>query len=386
MADDDLSAPLGQAKPRKGRRLPDPAPILAAIAGVVVMAGVVWTALIENPLGGEPIAVAAIERTSLQAAKAQQEKPVDGAPSAAASGAPKSSPADGAKEAAPPGGPMIIKVPQTKGGGAAHAADPTLIEDTKYGPIPKIAPDGRRPADVFAATSIAQAEDRRPKIAILIGGLGVSREQTAEALEKLPRTMTLAFTPYGEGLEGWAAKARHNGHEIMLEVPMEPFDYPNNDPGPQTLLIGLPAPANIERLNWAMSRMSGYFGLTSFMGAKFTTSEEALAPVLTETGRRGLVFLDNLTSPRGVIEKLGPETGAATARAELVIDANPESEAIDAALAKLEEQARREGAVIGVASALPITIGRLEQWAGQLTAKGIALVPVSAVVKRSNPS
>ena len=112
----------------------------------------------------------------------------------------------------------------------------------------------------------------------------------------------------------------------------------------------------------------------------------ASAWALTETGRRGLVFLDNLSSPRSVIEKLGSETGAATARAELVIVTNPEAEAIDAALAKLEEQARREGAAIGVASALPVTIGRLEHWAGQLTAKGIALVPVSAVVRRTNPS
>lgn len=389
MAEDDLSAPLGTAKPRTGRRLPDPAPIVAAIAGGVLMAGVVWAALIEDPLGGEPIAVATIERPRLQSAKTRQENRGDGAQSANnMSAAPDASPDAAAgtqAESTVPGGPMIIKVPQS-GGTAARGADPALVEESKYGPLPKIAADGRRPADVFAATSIAQAEDRRPKIAILLGGLGVSREQTADVLEKLPRTITLAFTPYGEGLEGWAAKARENGHEIMLQVPMEPFDYPNNDPGPQTLLTSLPSTANIERLNWAMSRMSGYFGLTSFMGAKFTTSEAALAPVLTETGRRGLVFLDNLTSPRGVIDKLGPETGAATARAELVIDANPEAGAIDAALAKLEEQARREGAVIGVASALPVTISRLEHWASQLTAKGIALVPVSAVVKRSNPS
>jgi polysaccharide deacetylase 2 family uncharacterized protein YibQ len=198
--------------------------------------------------------------------------------------------------------------------------------------------------------------------------------------------MSLGFTPYGDDLEAWAAKARENGHEIMLQVPMEPFDYPNNDPGPQTLLTTLPAAANLDRLTWVMSRMNGYFGLTSYMGAKFTASEEALAPVLTEAARRGLVFLDNGSSPRSLVSKLGPEAGATVARAELVIDATPSAEAIDAALVRLEDQARKDGAVIGVASALPVTIGRLEQWAGQLTSKGIALVPVSAVVKRSNPS
>src|SRR5690606_24763258 len=124
----------------------------------------------------------------------------------------------------------------------------------------------------------------------------------------------------------------------------------------------------------------------TFMGAKFTASEEALAPILTEAGRRGLVFLDNGSSARSLISRLGPETGTAVARAETVIDAVPTAQAIDAALAALENEARKQGAVIGVASALPLTIERIEEWAGQLTSKGIALVPVSAVVKRTNPS
>jgi polysaccharide deacetylase 2 family uncharacterized protein YibQ len=126
--------------------------------------------------------------------------------------------------------------------------------------------------------------------------------------------------------------------------------------------------------------------MTSFMGAKFTASKEALAPILTEAGRRGLVFLDTLASPRSTVMELGPETGATVAQAQIVIDATPTAEAIDAALASLEEQARKSGGAIGIASALPVTVERLEQWTGQLTSKGIALVPVSAVVKRSNPS
>lgn len=381
-ADDDLSAPLGTAR-RPQRRLPDPAPILAAVSAAVLALLVVWSALIENPLGGEPIAIAQIERShpapSSPAAANAPKRPA-AAVRAAVTDAP-AAPADAAAA-----GPVIIKVPQGGPSSLPPSADPSLVESSKYGLIPKIAPDGRRPAEMFAATSVADAEDKRPKVAIMIGGLGVSGEATGRVLERLPRSITLGFTPYGDDLKSWVARARENGHEVMLQVPMEPFDYPNNDPGPQTLLTSLPAAANLDRLAWVMSRASGYFGLTNYMGAKFTASEDALAPVLTEAARRGLVFLDNGASPRSLVGRLGPETGASVARAELVIDATPDPAAIDAALARLEEQARRDGMAIGVASALPVTVERIEEWAGHLTAKGIALVPVSAVVKRSNPS
>ena len=374
-------------KGRKPRRFPKLAPVLVALAGTVLLVGVLWAALIDDPLGGEPVAVAAIERSRPSSSKNQQ-KAEKSEPAVTIPDAPAAR--TGAAPAAPPSGPLIIKVPQNGGPGVpaslSRNLDPAFVDTSRHGPIPKIASDGRRPSDTFARTSVAEAEDKRPKIAILIGGLGIGHDATAKVFEKLPRTITLGFTPYGDDLESWVARARANGQEVMLQVPMEPFDYPNNDPGPQTLLTTLPVDANLDRLTWAMSRMSGYYGLTNYMGAKFTASEEALAPVLTEVARRGLVFLDTGSSPRSLISKLGPDAGALTARAELVIDATPSAEAIDAALIKLEDMARRQGGVIGVASALPVTLSRIEQWAGQLTAKGIALVPVSAVVKRSNPS
>ena len=81
---------------------------------------------------------------------------------------------------------------------------------------------------------------------------------------------------------------------------MEPFDYPDNDPGPQTLLTSLTPDQNIDRLHWLMSRFQGYVGIVSYMGARFTASEPALAPVLRETAKRGLIYVDDGASPRSV--------------------------------------------------------------------------------------
>ena len=112
--------------------------------------------------------------------------------------------------------------------------------------------------------------------------------------------MTFAFAPYGIDLERWVARARGEGHEVLLQVGMEPFDYPDNDPGPQTLLTSLTPEQNIDRLHWFLSRFQGYVGVTSLMGARFTATDQALAPVLREVGKRGLIYFDDGTSPRSV--------------------------------------------------------------------------------------
>src|SRR5690606_30237996 len=158
----------------------------------------------ENPLGGEPVAVVTIERARPGAAKTAHRTPAESGAPAPAGGAVSAGP-QGAAPAPAPSGPLLIQVPQD-GGPAIRTPtlDPALTETSKYGALPKIAPDGRRPAEMFASTSVAEAEDKRPKIAIMIGGLGVSREQTSRVLEKLPRMVTLGFTPYGDNLEGWA--------------------------------------------------------------------------------------------------------------------------------------------------------------------------------------
>ncbi|MDP1340887.1 divergent polysaccharide deacetylase family protein, partial [Klebsiella variicola] len=77
---------------------------------------------------------------------------------------------------------------------------------------------------------------------------------TAHAIETLPPEVTLSFAPYGPRLQEWIDKAREAGHEVLLELPMEPFGYPQNDPGPHTLLTGGNTAENISRLEWLMSR------------------------------------------------------------------------------------------------------------------------------------
>ena len=223
-------------------------------------------------------------------------------------------------------------------------------------------------------------------MAIVISGLGIGASAIDHVLGKLPPSVTLAFPPYADGLERVVGRARGDGHEVLLQVPMEPFDYPDNDPGPQTLLTSLDASQNIDRLHWAMSRFQGYVGLANFMGARFVASEQALAPVLRETAKRGLIYLDDGSAQRSFASQIAGANNLAFARADVVIDSVPTAADIERALGRLETMARERGVAVGVAGALPIAIERIAKWAKAVEGRGVLLVPISAVANRGRSS
>jgi len=279
----------------------------------------------------------------------------------------------------PPPGPAPSSSAALIAANGVIITDPALTEQTPDGPIPVIAPDGRRPMDLYARPF--DKSDPRPRIAIVVTGLGIGEAITQSAIDKLPPAVTLSFTPYGPaGLQSSVSAARAVGHEVLLELPMEPFDYPSNDPGPNTLMTGAAAADNPQHLQWLMSRISGYAGVSNMQGAKFLSVPEDLRPILEQTKRRGLFFLDDGSAERSVLPEIATTAQAPAQRADSVIDRVPSREGVESELRALEIAAKTRGSAIGVATANPMTIDRISAWAADLEQKGIALAPVTAII------
>jgi polysaccharide deacetylase 2 family uncharacterized protein YibQ len=293
---------------------------------------------------------------------------------------------------APPGPPPALPPPpedETASITLVQVPVPELVEESQYGPLPKVATDGRRPIDVYARPSKyaeKAAPGEKPRIAVLINGMGLSDGVTAEAIKGLPAPISVAYGAYGRNLQDWVERARGAGHEVLLQVPLEPLDYPTNDPGPHTLLTTLPPEENMKRLQWLMSRFTGYVGVTNQMGAKFETTQASLTPMLEEIKARGLLFVDDGTVKDSAGSQVAGTIGLDYAAAEVQIDAVPSPDDINKALARLEAVAKEKGSAIGVASAKPGTIKQISQWAGQLQGKGIVLIPVSAAIRSQRQS
>jgi len=306
--------------------------------------------------------------------------PVPVAPQPAAPTQPKDGPAiiKVNPTPAPTNGPIVIRDPSTlsKNPRTAHLPDKALLEESPSGPLPIRGADGRRPFEAYAG---AWSGTRGAKVAIIIGGLGVSQTGTQAAIRKLPGEVTFAFASQGNSLSRWMQAARQSGHEIVMQVPLEPFDYPAVDPGRNTLTVDGDPAENIESLHWALSRTTNYTGIMNYMGGRFITERSAMEPLMKELGKRGLMFVDDGSSARSVAAELALGNAVPFAAGEGVIDGTRERGAILKKLDQLEAAARAKGFAIGTGSAFDETVDAVSTWVAEAKKRGIEIVPVSAL-------
>lgn len=275
--------------------------------------------------------------------------------------------------------PPVPQLPIQPGRGLRPAPNPALIEQSSFGPLPKIGVNGLEPWQAYARP--VKSGDDRPRVAVILSGLGLSSAATEAAIQGLPSEVTLAFQPFADNIQQWIRLARAAGHEVLLNLPMEPVDFPANDPGPRALFVTLTPDENEERLRWALSRVTGYVGVVNHMGSRFTTSREAMKPILAEIKARGLLYVDARSSARSIATVMASQMQVPRAINDRFLDSREVSRVtIDARLIELERIAKDAGVSIAIGQAFPVTIERVREWAQTLESKGLALVPVSAVV------
>lgn len=389
----ELDKPLGQDRRNKS---PGSRPRgslrswLAVTAAALVVVGAGFIALQQNPLRqpSEPTPVQPAERQ--QAADALpvviEGGETEGGRMAGDSGANLQrtltdegqvvttiSPLDRADD-----GPLVISGAQTLGQDprVAHLPVPELLEKTEFGRLPVKSADGHRPFDAYARP---WSGTRGTRLAIVVGGLGLSQTGTQYAIATLPEEITLAFAATGNSLQRWLQEARRGGHEVLLQVPFEPFDYPQNNPGPHTLLIDDGPQQNLADLHWAMGRITNYTGIMNFMGARFLSDQKATEAIMRDLARRGVLFLDDGSSARTVTEPIAGAVGVPHAQADIVVDTKVGRSDIMKRLDDAERIARRNGSAIAVASAFEASVDAIAAWANEAKARGVEIVSVSAL-------
>lgn len=366
MADEGGPADDGdEAMPKSARKLPKPSPpALAAMVLVLAVAGTAGWLAVEAPH--------TMER--LDAARGLgRAVPVmlpDGTPRFA-----------DAVEAAPAEDVPLdpVDMPVT----LMPSRNDQLLERLRVGRVPRVAADGTTAWQYYARPF--PQEDKRPRIAIVLTGLGQAAAATHGAIDRLPGAITFAFTPSGENLQAQVDEARGKGHEVLLSVPMQPLGYPANDPGPNTLLSNLSDEENARRLEASLAAFTGYVGVTSKTdsGTDFLTQRESLRGVLLQVQRRGLVYLDLWQVSGSKATSVAKELSLPRAIGDLQIDRIPSGIGIDAQLAQLERLAQANGVAVGFAEVTnPVSLERLSVWSASLRDRGIVLAPVSAIVNR----
>ncbi|WP_114389882.1 divergent polysaccharide deacetylase family protein [Notoacmeibacter marinus] len=404
-----IDRPLGldrpPAKPKSPRRFRLFGHGGPAFLALLLLAGSIWTASHRDPLRSPPATADA--EIEMDAAGAETP-PAETLPAADVSDRPAgptvSSPGQRIDNGS---GPAIIRVAPdetflpdlpdganpAETGGAIIVRDaaslsapmrlsgqpkPALVEPSPAGLLPKIGPDGERPFDAYRRP--AEAIDG-PAIALIMGGLGLSQTGTQHAIRTLPGPVTFAFAPTGNSLSRWQQDARAGGHELLLQLPMEPFGYPGTNPGLGTLLADAEPDETLILTRKALASMTNYAGIINYMGGRFLTENAALQPVMKEIAGRGLMFVDDGTAPASQAGRLAAREGAPFVMAGDPVDAIRKPEMIRRALAALEARAKEGGPVIATASAFRVTVDELARWMDAAEARGIRFVPVSALAQ-----
>ena len=223
--------------------------------------------------------------------------------------------------------------------------------------------------------------DGRPMISIVFDDLGIDKPRTQRVIE-LPGPLTLSFLPYANNLDLQLTAARKAGHEIWMHVPMEP-NTSTIDPGPQVLRTGSSPQEIRESLTWNLDRFDGYVGINNHMGSRFTAHLAEMHIVMKELNRRGLAFLDSLTSKQSQASLAAATAEVDFATRNIFIDHKDNLKMIRLQLEKTRTLARNKGYAIAIAHPRDNTLKVISSWLIHEDQDNFLFVPVSALLKRS---
>lgn len=224
-----------------------------------------------------------------------------------------------------------------------------------------------------------KATPHRPRVALLIDDLGYDL-QAAKELEALGIPLTMAVLPHSPHARDIAKLAHAKGLQVMLHLPMEPQGYPEVDPGPGALLLGMSTQELVQKTTSAINSVPHAAGANNHMGSRFTRHPAQLIPVLATLKKRGLFFVDSYTSRGSKGLSTARRLGLSAARRGIFLDNQPTPQAVGAQIERLIKLARQKGAIIAIAHPHPGTIKALRKWAPILNKK-TELVLVSELVR-----
>lgn len=306
----------------------------------------------------------------------QAEAPAPAAPEQPSPSTEASAPTPAAP--APPQLEALAIIPDFPNARPIAAPDPALLEQGRFGALPRVGTDGRTSIRAYAGQFDRQ--DTRPRIGIVVADIGISNAQTEDAIRRLPPAVTFAISPYAPRAAQVAERLRAKGAETLIGLPMEPAGYPLNDPGNRALLTGRSAPENMANLEWVLSRFPGYVGAIGVVGGmrgeRFAAMEQSYLALQESLRNRGLLFVDARPGVAGPARAWGRAV-------DVILDEPATRTEIERRLGELEAIAKARGSALGLAhGATPVVVDRLVTWAAGLDRRGVVLAPISVLIRR----
>ena len=242
---------------------------------------------------------------------------------------------------------------------------------------PSRAPAAPKPRDPRPAPP---APVSAPRVAVIVDDLGARRD-VFDPLRDIRRPLTVAILP-GLPLSQWTAReAAQAGMEVILDLPMEPYRFPEVDPGPGALLMAMGPQELQAQVGAHLASVPGAVGVTNHMGSRMTEDRARMRTVLEVLAGRRLFLVDGLASNLSVAYDEAKALGLRAGRRQIVVD-HAAGEAGDRVRwDEVAWWAERRGEVIVIAHGHPLTARLLREYVPRWEARGMRLVPVSQLAR-----
>ena len=219
---------------------------------------------------------------------------------------------------------------------------------------------------------------RLAKMSIIVDDLGHDR-QLGEAFIRLNLPLGISVLPLARYTDAVVHLANQRKRELMLHLPMEPKDYPELDPGPGALMVGMRDQEIKKTLHKHLGCVVGARGVNNHMGSLFTENKKKMAVIMGELKKRGLFYVDSRTTSETVAFRMAKEAGVPAASRSVFLDNDLSAQAMRFQMERLLGVARHSGRAIGIAHPHAETRKFLERQLPGLEGQ-VRLVPVSELV------
>jgi polysaccharide deacetylase 2 family uncharacterized protein YibQ len=245
-------------------------------------------------------------------------------------------------------------------------------------------PEDASAPSLTAPLATFDPNDKRAKIALIVTNMGLKTALTEEAISTLPAAVTFAFSPYSSSLASSLKKATEDQHQSLLMLPLEPDDFPRNDPGPLALLLKYSPEENVHKLNDILQTAKPIVGTIPHMGSAFLKNSIAVETILSALDEEGLLFINT----EGVNISHSDNLIKSYLQSDLSLDNILTPINIDENLNKLSTLALERGYAVAHIGLTPLALKILPNWIKKMEEENkITFVPITLmpeIMRRRN--
>lgn len=255
-----------------------------------------------------------------------------------------------------------------------------FVAETKDSP-PVVLPELPLPRPVSPNVPVPDPPvvKRKARVSIIIDDVGFVKGPADKMLE-VPAPLTWAFLPMSPYGKMYEEAARKRGFEIMLHLPLEPYNTAEN-PGPGLIKRDWTEEEIIRQLDLNLGSVPSARGVNNHMGSAGTSDPRLMDILMAELKRRNLYFVDSYTSNRSVAKAAARKYQVPFGQRHIFIDHYDSYEAKKKALQDVIRIALRDGEAIAIGHVRDGTAEAIMEMLPEFTKAGIEIVPVSELVR-----